>query len=107
MILIVICIVSLIALCAYMVFTDIKIRSETYYLYFSLYTSLSGSALPKASPDKQGEKEFSIISSASPNTKWLKNLFIGQMLGLWPIFTPLWCSCALARTKMPDRGLNA
>lgn len=33
-----------------------------------------------------------------------ENLVRGQMLGLWPIFTPFGCNRALAHTIMPDRG---
>lgn len=94
----------MIAQSAYMVLTDFKIQSETDYLSFLVYTSLSDLASPEAKSDEQGEKEFPIISSASPNTKWLKNLGRSRKLGLWPIFTPFGCSYALAHTKMPDRG---
>ena len=55
-----------------MFLTDFKIQSETDYLSFLVYTSLSDLASPEAKSDEQGEKEFPIISSASPNTKWLK-----------------------------------
>ena len=58
MILVGICIVSLFALCAYMVLSDLKIQSETDYLSFLVYTSLSDLASPEATSDEQGEKEF-------------------------------------------------